>query len=109
MRERNVLAYLSEPENQNHFIVRSQAAFHDPKSVYIQMDFVRGCDLLSRIRGNELRVKNNVHFYTAEVICALEHLHSNLILFRDLKPEHVMLDEQGHCRLVDFGFAKQFR
>ena len=73
------------------------------------MDFVRGCDLLSRIRANEIRVKNNMQFYTAEVLCALEHLHRNLIVYRDLKPEHVMIDSQGHCQLVDFGFAKRFR
>ena len=72
------------------------------------MDFVKGCDLLSRIRGNELAVKNNMHYYAAEVICALEHLHKHLIVYRDLKPEHVMLDNSGHCQLVDFGFAKRF-
>lgn len=49
-----------------------------------------------------------MQFYTAEVICALEHLHSNLIVYRDLKPEHVMIDQDGHCKLVDFGFAKRF-
>ena len=72
------------------------------------MDFVRGCDLLNRIRANEIRVKNNMQFYTAEVLCALEHLHNNLIVYRDLKPEHVMIDDEGHCQLVDFGFAKRF-
>ena len=72
------------------------------------MEFVRGCDLLSRIRGNEIRVKNNMQFYTAEVLCALEHLHRHNIMYRDLKPEHVMLDSRGHCKLVDFGFAKRF-
>lgn len=72
------------------------------------MDLVAGCDILSRIQSNELRVKNNMEFYTAEVLCALEHLHSNMIVYRDLKPEHVMIDYQGHCKLVDFGFAKRF-
>ena len=61
---------------------------------------------MSRIQSNEHRVKTNMQFYTAEVLCALEHLHSNSILYRDLKPEHVMIDNQGHCKLVDFGFAK---
>ena len=109
VREKKVLVYLSDPNNYNHFIVRSFAAFHDAESVYLQMEFVKGCDLLSRIRANEIRVKNNMQFYTAEVLCAIEHLHSNLIIYRDLKPEHVMLDNEGHCKLVDFGFAKRFR
>ena len=47
-------------------------------------------------------------FYAAEVICALEHLHKHRIIYRDLKPEHVMINSQGHIQLVDFGFAKQF-
>jgi len=48
-------------------------------------------------------------FYGAEVLCVMEHLHNCNIIFRDLKPEHVILDQQGHCNLVDFGFAKQFK
>ena len=47
-------------------------------------------------------------FYAAEVICALEHFHKHLIVYRDLKPEHVMVNSEGHIRLVDFGFAKRF-
>ena len=72
------------------------------------MELVRGCDLLSRIRGNELLVRNNMYFYAAEVICALEHMHNHLIVYRDLKPEHVMVNSTGHIKLVDFGFAKRF-
>ena len=48
-------------------------------------------------------------FYLAEVLCAIEHLHENLIVYRDLKSEHVMIDSEGHCRLVDYGFAKRFQ
>jgi serine/threonine protein kinase len=61
------------------------------------MELVKGCDLLSRIRANEPRVKNNMPFYLAEVLCAIEHLHKNLIVYRDLKPEHVMIGQDGHC------------
>ena len=49
-----------------------------------------------------------MHFYSAEVLCAIEHLHSHKIVYRDLKSEHVMIDNEGHCKLVDFGFAKRF-
>ena len=108
VREKDVLMYLSDPKHYSHFIVRAYAGFHNDKSVHILMDFVRGCDLLSRIRGNEQRVKGNMEFYVAEILCTLEHLHENLIIYRDLKPEHVMIDSEGHCKLVDFGFAKRF-
>jgi len=42
----------------------------------------------------------------AEILCCLEKLHSLNIIYRDLKPEHVIIDSAGHTKLVDFGFAK---
>lgn len=46
-------------------------------------------------------------FYAAEVLIALEMLHNNRVIYRDLKPENVVVDKYGHVKLIDFGFAKQ--
>ncbi len=45
-------------------------------------------------------------FYVASIVLALEYLHNNNIVYRDLKPENVFIDQQGHVKLGDFGFAK---
>lgn len=46
-------------------------------------------------------------FYTSEIVVALEYLHSQSIVYRDLKPENLLLDKEGHLKITDFGFAKK--
>ena len=53
------------------------------------------------------RKKNWVTFYCAEIIAVLGYLHRNNIIYRDLKPDNIMIDEYGHIKLIDFGFAKK--
>ena len=70
------------------------------------MDFYKGGELHFHHR-NEKRFKEpRVQLYVAEIVLALEYLHSRGIMFRDLKLENIMLDINGHLRLIDFGLAK---
>lgn len=51
--------------------------------------------------------ESEARFYIAEIILAIEHVHSLDVIYRDLKPENILLDGDGHCKLADFGLAKE--
>ena len=65
-----------------------------------------GGELFTVLRYNEKFDKNATRFYAGCVIMALEHLHSMDIIYRDLKPENLLLNAKGYLQLTDFGFAK---
>ena len=71
------------------------------------MEYIIGGEIFTHLR-REGRFSNDVtRFYSAEIVLALEHLHSKNIVYRDLKPENILLDSQGHVKITDFGFAKR--
>jgi len=63
--------------------------------------------LIRHIRKSVCLNEQDTRFYLAEIVLAVESLHSANIIYRDLKPENILLDKDGHIRLIDFGFAKQ--
>ena len=99
--ERKVLSVVNHP-----FIMRLHYAFQSPDKLYLVLDYCPGGELffhLSRFRRFPERV---ARFYSAELLLALGHLHKRGIIYRDLKPENVLLDAEGHVKLGDFGLAK---
>jgi serine/threonine protein kinase len=102
--ERDALLRVEHP-----FIVKLQYAFQTAGRLYLVMEFVRGGQLLTHMRKETLFEENNVRFYAAELFLALEKLHGMQIVHRDIKPENVLVDEHGHLRLTDFGFARMLR
>ena len=87
-----------------HFRYRS---FQDEKYLFMIMEYVIGGELFSHLRRAG-RFNNEVtRFYAAEIVLALEYLHSLNIIYRDLKPENLLIDSQGHIKITDFGFAKR--
>ena len=70
------------------------------------MDFLNGGELFYHLRRELRFTEERSKFYAAEMLLAIECLHSNGIIYRDLKPENVLLDNEGHLKLTDFGLSK---
>ncbi|KAI1661591.1 Pkinase-domain-containing protein [Daldinia decipiens] len=100
--ERRMLGEVKHP-----FLITLWGTFQDPKNLYMVMDFVEGGELFSLLRKSGRFPNPVAKFYAAEVTLALEYLHSRNIIYRDLKPENLLLDRHGHLKITDFGFAKR--
>merc|ERR1719169_134078 len=81
--------------------------FQDSQNVYFLTEFLGGGDLFYAIREIGELSKRQVQFFAASITLALEHLHGHNVIYRDLKPENVMLASDGHCKLTDFGCCKR--
>lgn len=71
------------------------------------LEYVCGGELFSYLRHAGRFTPKTACFYSAEIVSALEYLHSKNIVYRDLKPENLLLDKEGHLKITDFGFAKK--
>ena len=100
--ERSVLGYVHHP-----FIVGLNMAFQTADKLFFVLDYCSGGELFFHLgkvgRFPEVRAR----FYAAQIILALEYVHSLDIIYRDLKPENVLLDSKGNVRLTDFGLSKE--
>lgn len=88
-------------------MVKLHYAFQTSSQVCLIMDFINGGQLLHHLREQAMFSENQVRFYAAEIVLALEHLHNFNIIHRDIKPENILLHRNGHILLTDFGFAKE--
>ncbi|KAF9802374.1 hypothetical protein SFRURICE_009056 [Spodoptera frugiperda] len=91
----------------NTFICRLYRTFKDSKYIYFLMEPVLGGDVWTILQKQRYFPENVARFMMACVVEAFQYLHSKDIIYRDLKPENLMLDKQGYIKLVDFGFAKR--
>ncbi|KAI8826809.1 3-phosphoinositide-dependent protein kinase 1-like protein [Fimicolochytrium jonesii] len=99
--EKDVLHRLSHP-----LIVKLYYTFQDAHSLYFVLEYAKDGDLLGFIRKLGSFKLEDARFYVAEIIEAVEHLHSINVIHRDLKPENILLDDRMHIKITDFGTAK---
>jgi len=102
--EKNILQSINYP-----FLVGMVFCFQTEERVYFILPFVRGGELFQLLRKNKYFPEESVKFYAAIIGLALEYLHKSGIVYRDIKPENILLDEDGYLKLIDFGMAKILR
>jgi len=100
--EKHILEKISHP-----FIVNLHGAFQDEKNLYLMMEYIIGGEFFSHLRKAGRFPNETSRFYAAQITSVFEYLHSLMVLYRDLKPENLLLDKIGHCKVTDFGFAKK--
>ena len=103
-----------EPK-QLDFIVQVYETFTDQKNINFMFEFLQGQNLFWVLQnehnlflGKQKNCRRHwVSFYSAEVLLVLKTLHERQIIYRDLKPDNIMIDQEGHIKMIDFGFSKR--
>ncbi|KAJ2847529.1 cAMP-dependent protein kinase catalytic subunit [Coemansia brasiliensis] len=93
--------------SRHPFIVQLECTMQNERNLYMLMEYVPGGELFSHLRRAGRFPDDVARFYAAEIVLALDYLHSMKIIWRDTKPENILLDAAGHVKLTDFGFAKR--
>ena len=101
--ERTIL----ESINRHPYVVKLFYAFQDHEKLYLILEYAQGGELFTHLAAEKMFTEEVAAFYMAEMVLALEHLHTNIgVIYRDLKPENCLLDHEGHVLLTDFGLSK---
>lgn len=99
LNERKVLTSIKSP-----FIISLKYAFQTNKKYFMVLEYEPGGDLYHKLKSGPLQL-NDIKLYIAELSIAINELHNNNIIYRDMKPENVMIDKDGHVKLTDFGLS----
>ncbi|CAD8068434.1 unnamed protein product [Paramecium sonneborni] len=99
--ERDIMFNLNHP-----FIVKMQYAFESRRYLVFVLEYCSGGELFYLLRKVKRMSEEEAFFYFAEICLGMKNLHDNNIIYRDIKPENILIDFDGHVRIADFGLSK---
>ncbi|XP_074647480.1 serine/threonine-protein kinase LATS1-like isoform X2 [Tubulanus polymorphus] len=102
--ERDILA-----EADNEWVVKLYYSFQDTDYLYFVMDYIPGGDMMNLLIKFGIFHESLARFYVAELVLAIESVHKLGFIHRDIKPDNILIDRDGHIRLTDFGLCTGFR
>ena len=101
---RNEQLFMSKVKSP--WIVELKASFQEDDFLYLVMEFIPGGDFMNLLMDKDKLTEEEAKFYIAELILAVESIHKLDCIHRDIKPDNILIDKNGHIKLSDFGLAK---
>ncbi|CAK63546.1 unnamed protein product (macronuclear) [Paramecium tetraurelia] len=99
--EFNILKQIKHP-----FLIEMSGYTQDERYLYFVLEYIQGGELFTYLRNAGTVQNEEAQFYSAQVVLMFEYLHTKNIVYRDLKPENLLVQSDGYLKLTDFGFAK---
>lgn len=100
--ERDVLVDTNHP-----FIAKLHCSFQNEKKLFFALEYCPGGELFNLLQKRKYFTEDQTRFYAVQILLALEYLHTKDVIYRDLKPENVLIDKDGYIRITDFGLSKR--
>ena len=95
--------------NQYPFLVKMSYVFQTDQKVYFVMNFIRGGELFTHLNNEKRFPEEKAKFYAIQIMLSIGYLHKQDIIYRDIKPENILMGEDGYLYLADFGLAKNVK
>lgn len=100
------LDVMSQVDDSNPWVVKLHYSFSDDDFLYLVMEYVPGGDLMSLLMRRDILTEEETRFYIAQTVLAIDSLHKLSYIHRDIKPDNLLIDSEGHIKLTDFGLVK---